>query len=185
MLRYVRRTKHDEFPAIGFDKNRQIVTFDRRSVTSTTMRAVVVTHARPGIGPVPIAAIAGVVIEKLGHTGLLGSQAIVTTRYEFDESAVAQKLKLLANFGFHVLVTWIEIAKMPFERVDFVKGEVALSNRLHAFHDVEQPTARFRRFIPEEERSLPFGQDRFFRPYYSTPDNMNFPGLGNAVEQDF
>jgi hypothetical protein len=45
---------------------------------------------------------------------------------------------------------------MPLERVDFLKREVPLAERLDAFHDVEQPAARFRRFISEEKCPLPF-----------------------------
>src|ERR1700726_4566086 len=86
----------------------------------------------------------------------LRSQAIVTTRHEIDKSAVAQILKLLAYLGFDVLVAGIEIAKMPLERVDLVKREVALPQRLDAFHDVEQPAARFRGFASQEKCLLPF-----------------------------
>jgi len=74
----------------------------------------------------------------------LRSQAIITTRHEIDKSAVAQILKLLTYLGLDVLVAGIEIAKMPLECVDLVKREVALPQRLHAFHYVEQPAARFR-----------------------------------------
>ncbi len=48
---------------------------------------------------------------------------------------------------------------MPLEGVDFVKREVAFAKRLYAFHDIEQPAARLRRFIPEEKRLLPFRKD--------------------------
>ena len=90
---------------------------------------------------------------------LLGSQTIITTRHEIDKSTVAQILKLLTYLGFDVLVAGIEIAEMPLEGVDLVKREVAFPERLHAFHDIEQPAARLRRFIPEEERLLPFRKD--------------------------
>jgi hypothetical protein len=97
------------------------------------MRACVVAHAGPFIGPSAPAASAFVEIEKPGHAGLLGSQAITTTRYELDKSAIAQKLKLLTYLGLDVLVAGIEIAEMPFERVDFVKREVAfLPHRVRA-----------------------------------------------------
>jgi len=69
-------------------------------------------------------------VEKPGHAGLLGSQAIITARYEFDESPVAQKLKLLAYLRLDVLVAGIEVAEMPFEGVDLVQGELALAEGL-------------------------------------------------------
>src|ERR1700722_1931848 len=83
---------------------------------------------------------------------LLGSQAIIATRYEIDKPAVTQILKLLAYLRFDVLVAGIEIAEMAFESVDFVKRELALAERLDAVHDIEQPSARVRRFISEEKR---------------------------------
>ncbi len=72
-------------------------------------------------------------VEKPGHAGLLGSQAIITTRHEINKSAVAQILKLLTYLGFDILVAGIEIAQMPLEGVDHVEREVALTERLHAF----------------------------------------------------
>src|SRR5580704_4359393 len=116
---------------------------------------------------------------------LLGSQAIITTRHEIDKSAVTQKLKLLANLGFDVLVAGVEIAEMAFERVDLVKGELAFSERLDAIHDVEQPSARVRRFIPEEKRPLPFRENRLLRANDTTSNDVNFARVRNAVEQNF
>jgi hypothetical protein len=149
------------------------------------MRAIVVARTGPLIDPYAFATRTSVEIEKPGHAGLLGSQAIVTTRYEFDESAIAQILKLLTYLWFDVLIAGIEIAEMALECVHLVKGKVAFPQRLHTFHNVEQPPARIGRFAPEEERSLPFGKDQFFRPNDSAPHNMNLPGLWDSVEQDF
>jgi hypothetical protein len=75
------------------------------------MWTIVVAHAGPFIGPYSIAAVATVDVKKPSHAGLLGSQAIITTRYEFDESAVAQILKLLPYLWFDVLIAGIEAAK--------------------------------------------------------------------------
>src|ERR1700688_820135 len=113
----------------------------------------------------------------------LRSQAIVTTRHEIDKSAVAQILKLLTYLGVDVLVAGIEIAKMPFECVDFLKREFPLAERFHALHDIEQPAARLRRFVPEEERPLPVGEDSFLRTNDAFLYDMNLAGLGNAAEQ--
>lgn len=71
------------------------------------------------------------------------SQAIITTRYEIDKSAISQILKLLTYLGLDVLVPRIEFAEMPFEGIDLVEREVALAERFDAFHDVEQPAAAF------------------------------------------
>jgi hypothetical protein len=65
------RAKHDKFASIGLEKYRQIVTVNGRGVTSAAMRTVVVTHARPIVRPVLTAAMPGVIVEKLGHAGLL------------------------------------------------------------------------------------------------------------------
>src|SRR5450759_4330544 len=94
---------------------------------------------------------------------VLRSQTIIATGDEINKAAVAQILKLLANLGFDVLVARIEIAEMPLEGVDFVKREISFPKRFHAFHDVEHPAARFRRFIPEEKRLLPIRKDEFLR----------------------
>jgi hypothetical protein len=79
------------------------------------MRACVVAHAGPFIGPSAPAASAFVEIQKPGHASLLGSQAIITTRHEINKSAVAQILKLLTYLGLDVLVAGIEFTEMPFE----------------------------------------------------------------------
>src|ERR1700722_11927434 len=105
--------------------------------------------------------------------GLLGSQAIITTRHEFDKSAVAQILQLLAYLRFDVLVARIEFAEMPLEGVDLVQREVALAERLHAFHDVEQPAARLRRFISEEKCLLPVRKDELLGANEAVPDDVN------------
>src|SRR5258708_40230620 len=90
-----------------------------------------------------------------------------------DKSAVAQILELLTNLGLYVLVAGVEIAEMPLERVDLIKREVALAERLHAFHDVEQPAARLRRFVPEKERLLPFCEDQFLGANETVLHDMN------------
>jgi hypothetical protein len=102
------------------------------------MRALVVAHAGPFIGPSAQATVAFVVIEKPGHREILsGSQAILAAGDEFNKSAVAQVLKLLAHLGSDVLIAGIEVAKMPFESIDLLKGEITLAERLHTFHDVK------------------------------------------------
>src|ERR1700737_3795401 len=126
-----------------------------------TVRAVVVAHSGPLIGPYLPAAGASVEVEKPGHASLLRSQTIISPRDEINKSAIAQILKLLSIFGFDVLVTGIEITEMPFEGVNLVKRELAFPKRLHALHDVEQPATRLRRFIPQEKRLLPFRKDEF------------------------
>jgi hypothetical protein len=80
----------------------------------------------------------------------LGSQTIISARNEIDKSAITQILELLTYLRLDVLVAGIEIAEMAFERVNVIEREVALAKRLHAFHDVEQPTTRLRRFISEK-----------------------------------
>jgi hypothetical protein len=49
MLSGLGRTEHDKFRAFGFDNNRQVVTLNRRGVSSTTVRTVIVTRARPSV----------------------------------------------------------------------------------------------------------------------------------------
>jgi hypothetical protein len=76
------------------------------------MRAFVVAHAGPFIGPSAPAAGAFVEIKKPGHACLLGSQKIISSRNEIDESAIAQILKLLTYLGFDVLVAGIEVTEL-------------------------------------------------------------------------
>jgi hypothetical protein len=121
------------------------------------MRAFVVAHAGPLIGPSPFAACAFIEIEKPGHgEPPLRSQTIISSRDEINISAVTQILKLLTYFGFDILVTRVKVAEMPFKGVDLVQREVSFAERLDAFHDIEQPAARLGRFIPEEKCPLPF-----------------------------
>jgi hypothetical protein len=112
------------------------------------------------------------------------AETIIAPRNEIDKSTVAQILQLLANLRPDVLVAGIAIAEMPLEGIDFVKREVALPKRLHAFHDVEQPASRFQRLAPEKERLLPVGKDEFFRTNDTILDDVNFPGFRDAAEQD-
>jgi hypothetical protein len=63
-------------------------------------------------------------------------------------------LKLLTYLGLDVLVAGVEVTEMPLEGVDLVEREVPLVERLHAFHDIEQPAARLRRFVPEKKAGL-------------------------------
>jgi hypothetical protein len=146
--------------------------------------AIVVARAGPLVGPYPLAACASVKIEKPGHAGLLRSQTIISARDEFDKAPVAQILKLLTYLGFDVLVAGVEIAQMPLESVDFIKREVTLAKRLHAFHDIEQPAACIRRFIPEEKRLPPFREDEFLRANDAALYDMDFSGVRDAAEQD-
>ena len=74
---------------------------------------------------------------------------------------------------------------MPLEGIHFVKREVAFAERLHAFHDVEQPAACLRRLLSQKKCLLPFGEDQFFRTDDSALNDMNFARLGNAIKQDF
>src|ERR1700730_11437923 len=105
--------------------------------------------------------------------GLLGSQAIITTLDEINKSAITQILKLLTYLGFDVLVAGIELAEVPLESINLVKREVPLAQRLHAFHDVEQPAPSLRRFISEEKRFLPLGKDCFLWPHEAALHDMN------------
>jgi len=114
---------------------------------------------------------------------VLTSQTVIAARDEINKSAVAQVLKLLTNFGFDVLVTGIEITEMPLESIDLVEREVAFAERFHALHDVEQPAARLRRFIPEEKRLLPFREDQRLRADEAALHDMNFARLRDAAEQ--
>jgi hypothetical protein len=80
-------------------------------------------------------------------------------------------LKLLAYFWSDVLVARIEISEVPLEHVNLVKAEIAFAERLHAFHDIEQPAARFRRFVSKEKRPSPFRKNGFLR----TDDSLSCP----------
>src|SRR5436309_15937419 len=134
--------------------------------------------------PYPFATIASVEINKPRHPNLLGSQTIIATRNEYDKPAIAQILKLLTYLRLHVLVARIELAEVPLESIDLFEREFAFTERLHAFHDIEQPTARFRRFVPEEKRLLPFREDEFFRANDAALNDLYFSQLGNAAEQN-
>src|SRR5579872_206852 len=113
------------------------------------------------------------------------SQPIITTRYEFDESTVTQILKLLTYLGFDVLVSGIEIAKVSLKTINFFKCEFPLTQRLHTFHYVKQPTARFQRLASKEERLLPFLENGFLRTDDPTLDDMNLAGFRHAIQPDF
>src|SRR5258705_9128884 len=73
---------------------------------------------------------------------------------------------------------------MSLESVDLVKREVPLAERLDAFHDVEQPAARLRRFVSEEKRLLPFREHQVLCANDAGLNDMNLAGLRDAAEQD-
>src|SRR5262249_49646019 len=108
------------------------------------MRTFVVAHAGPFVGPNATAAIAVIDVQEPGQgTMLLFAEAIVAARNKLNISAIAQILKLLPNFWSNVLVARIEVAKVALEGVDLIEREIALAERLDAFHHVEKPAARF------------------------------------------
>ena len=73
---------------------------------------------------------------------------------------------------------------MSLESVDLVKREVPRAERLDAFHDVEQPAARLRRFVSEEKRLLPFREHQVLCANDAGLNDMNLAGLRDAAEQD-
>src|SRR3981189_2697375 len=73
---------------------------------------------------------------------------------------------------------------MPLKSIDLIKRKVALPERLHALHDIEQPATAFQRFISEEKCLLPFCQDEVFLSHDAVLDNMNFPGFRDLAEQN-
>ena len=83
------------------------------------------------------------------------------------------------------MIARIEIAKMPLEGIDLVEREIALAQRLYAFHDVKKPAARLQRFVPEKQGLLPLLKDFIFRPNDPAFDNMDFAGLGYTIQPDF
>src|ERR1700761_2431124 len=114
----------------------------------------------------------------------LRSQTIITSRDEINKSTIAQILELLTYLGFDVLIAGVEIAEMLLERINLFKREVALPKGLNAFHDIEQPAPRFRRFISEEKCFLPFRKDNFLRANDPVLYNMNFTGIRNAADHN-
>jgi hypothetical protein len=148
------------------------------------MRALIVTHAGPFIGPSALATIAFVEVEKPGHASLLRSQSIISAGNELDKSAIAQILELLTYLRPDILVAGIEFAKMPLECIDVVEREITFIQRFHAFHDVEQPAARLKGFAPEKECLLPFLKDGFLRTNDAVLDDMYLADLRHFAEQD-
>ena len=92
---------------------------------------------------------------------------------------------MLAYLGLDVLVAGIEIAQVPLERVDLIEREVSFAERLHAFHDIEQPPACLQRLIPEEKRSLPFRKDKLLGANEAVLHDVNLAGFRDAAEQYF
>jgi hypothetical protein len=82
------RTKCDKVATIPLNNFSQIVTMNGGRVSSTAMRAVVITHAGPGVRPILATTIAGVMVEKPGHANPLRSQTIIAPRNEINETAI-------------------------------------------------------------------------------------------------
>jgi hypothetical protein len=70
VLRCIGRTHDDKVPAISLNKFGHVFAVAGRHMPRATMRAVVVAHAGPFVGPYPLAAGASVDVEKPGHGGL-------------------------------------------------------------------------------------------------------------------
>ena len=109
MLRCVGRAEDDEFLALSCDKLGQVFAVKRRHVPETAMRAFIVTHAGPFIGPYLLAIFTSVDVQEPSHGEPLAFQTIAASRNEFDKSLVTQKLKLLANLRSDVLVAGVKI----------------------------------------------------------------------------
>src|SRR5215472_8207350 len=114
----------------------------------------------------------------------LGSQAIVTTRYELDESPIAQILQLLANLWPDVLVAGIEVAEMPVEGIDLIESELPLAERLDALHHIEQPTTRLQRLASEEESLLPFLKNGVLRANDTVLNDVYLADLWHLADQN-
>src|SRR5258707_11753535 len=69
------RAHSDKLVAILFNELSQTLTVEGRHMPCAAMRAIVVAHAGPLIGPYPPAACASVEIQKPGHAGLLGTRS--------------------------------------------------------------------------------------------------------------
>ena len=67
-------------------------------------------------------------------TSTFGSQSVVSSRNEIEIAAISQKLQLLANFRFYVLVSGIEPAKLLLECIDVVNLKFTLANSIDALH---------------------------------------------------
>src|ERR1700730_19239306 len=107
------------------------------------MRALIVAHAGPFVGPSASATRTFVEVEKPGHANLLGSQTIISPRHEINKSAVAKILKLLPDLGFDVLVGGIEITQMPLESIHLVEREPGVLR--HPTSSSTHPGARVHR----------------------------------------
>jgi hypothetical protein len=112
------------------------------------MRTIVVARTGPFVGPLTTTAVAVAEIQKPSHGDDLSFlEAISTARDEFNVISIAQELKLLANLRPDILIAGIETAEMLFESVHFIEGELEFAENLNALHDLQEPAARFRRFV--------------------------------------
>jgi hypothetical protein len=125
VLGCVRRTNGNKLFAVLLDEFGQVLAIKWRHIPCAAMRAFIVAHAGPLIGPYLSAAGTSVEIQKPRHPSLLRSQPVITTRNEIDKSTVTQILKLLSNLRFDVLVAGIKVTQVPLESVDFFQGEIA------------------------------------------------------------
>ena len=73
---------------------------------------------------------------------------------------------------------------MPVEGINLVKGKLALAQRLDAFHDVQQPAARLKRFASEKECFLPYFENGVLRTDDAVLDDMYLADLWHLAEQD-
>src|SRR5580698_6249633 len=87
-----RRVDSDELIAFLCDKVRQIFTVEWRHVSRPAMRALVVAHAGPFVGPDTFASSASIEVKKPSHAKLLRSQTIIPSRNEINKSAITQIL---------------------------------------------------------------------------------------------
>ena len=76
---------------------------------------------------------------------------------------IAQHLKLLANLLLHTMVVRVDAAQTSFKCIHIVQCELMLADVLNALHDFDQPAPAARRFIPKEQRLLPFFEHHVFR----------------------
>jgi hypothetical protein len=83
-----------------------------------------------------------------------------------------------------VSIVRIEIAQRAFESVDVLKLEFRPADGLHAFHDLDQPASRIRRFVAQEARLAPLSEHFVLRLNLAVANDEDFARWGNLAEQD-
>ena len=111
-------------------------------------------------------------------------QPVAATTEEFEQTHVAENLKLLPNLWPHMTVQHMECPKPCFMGVNLLKTEFRLAKGFENEQDVQSPPAHFGLDLLERPEAVKLMSNSSGRNWDSIQDNRYACALGNGTEHN-